>query len=138
MAVPDARQLMDTLRTMSPPGVPVAHVEDRTVPGPAGEIPVRALPPRGQARSPLLVYFHGGGWVLGNLETHDGICRALAQRGGLRRRSPSTTGWRPSTQFPAAVDDCYAATAWAADNAAATRRRSAAASPSAATARAAT
>src|SRR5262245_44094267 len=81
MAVPDARQLMDTLRTMSPPGDPVAHVEDRTVPGPAGEIPVRLYRPEG-GTPPLLVYFHGGGWVLGSLESHDSTLRGLCNASG--------------------------------------------------------
>jgi len=117
MAVPDARQLMDTLRTMSPPGVPVAHVEDRTVPGPAGEIPVRLYRPEG-GTPPLLVYFHGGGWVLGSLESHDSTLRDLCNASGC---AILAVDYRlaPEHRFPAAVDDCWAATAWAAANAAA-------------------
>ena len=59
-----------------------ASAVDRTIPGPAGEIPVRVYTPNGTAPFPLLVYFHGGGWVLGSLDTHDGICRSLANGAG--------------------------------------------------------
>src|SRR5262245_66208909 len=57
---------------------PIQQVENRRVPGPAGLIPVRMYVPKGKEPLPVLVYFHGGGWVLGDLETHDGICRSLA------------------------------------------------------------
>ncbi len=57
------------------------RVEDRTIPGPAGEMPVRIYRPEGEAPKPVIVYYHGGGWVIGTLETHDEGCRALAERG---------------------------------------------------------
>src|SRR2546423_4901398 len=64
------------------PGEPVASVEDRALPGPAGPIPVRLYRPSADASLPLVVYFHGGGWTIGDLETHDGLCRAIANRSG--------------------------------------------------------
>ncbi|MBA3743075.1 MAG: alpha/beta hydrolase fold domain-containing protein, partial [Sporichthya sp.] len=56
----------------------LADVANRTIPGPGGEIPVRLYTPTGDGPFPLLVFFHGGGFVLGDLQTHDGVCRELA------------------------------------------------------------
>src|SRR5690349_13049348 len=56
----------------------VDNVQDRSIPGPAGPIPLRIYTPSGQSTLPVLVYFHGGGWVLGDLDSHDSNCRALA------------------------------------------------------------
>jgi acetyl esterase len=116
MPVPEARQFLDMLRDMSPPGDAVAQVEDRAVPGPAGEISVRLYHPGGGTR-PLLVYFHGGGWVLGGLESHDSTLRALCTASDC---AILAVDYRlaPEHRFPAAVDDCWAAAAWAAANAA--------------------
>ena len=61
-----------------PSGIEVASVTDREIPGPQGPIPVRVYRPAGDAPKPVIVYYHGGGWVLGSLETHDGTCRRLA------------------------------------------------------------
>ncbi|MDA0365617.1 MAG: alpha/beta hydrolase, partial [Chloroflexi bacterium] len=96
----------------------VASVEDRRVPGPAGEIPVRIYKPSNAANLPVLVYFHGGGWVLMDVETHDPLCRALANAAGC---AVVSVDYRlaPEAKYPAASDDCYAATKWVADNAAA-------------------
>ena len=58
--------------------VAVAAVADRTVPGPAGALPVRVYTPEGEAPFPIVVFFHGGGWVVGTLDTYDPLCRALA------------------------------------------------------------
>jgi acetyl esterase len=97
---------------------PVARVENRSVPGPGGEIPVRVYTPEGEGPHPALVYFHGGGWVIGSLESHDGICRALA------RAVPCvvvSVDYRlaPEHPFPAAAEDSYAATRYVAGHAAA-------------------
>jgi acetyl esterase len=92
---------------------PVASVEDRRIPGPAGEIPVRVYTPDAPSPRPAMVYLHGGGWVICNLDTHDVICRAIARRAGA---TVVSVDYRlaPEAKFPAAVDDCYAATAWVA------------------------
>ena len=88
---------------------PVAKVEDRTIPGPAGEIPVRIYTPEGSGPFPVLVFFHGGGWVICNLDTHDGSCRNLAKGAGCVVVSVDYR-LAPEHKFPAAVEDCYAAT----------------------------
>jgi len=118
LPVPDARALMAALSGMSGQSTaPLAKVEDRTIPGPGGSIPVRVYTPQGETTLPLLVYFHGGGWVLGDLETHDSICRELAHGAGC---VVMAVDYRlaPEHKFPAAADDCYAALVWAARNAA--------------------
>jgi acetyl esterase len=96
---------------------PVDQVRDLKVPGPAGEIPVRIYTPRGQSPSPALIYFHGGGWVLGDLESHDHVCRSLANSASCIVLS---VDYRvaPEHKFPTAVYDSYAATEWIADHAA--------------------
>jgi acetyl esterase len=100
------------------PGVEVEipHVEDRVVPGAGGGIPVRIYRPEGSAPQPALVYFHGGGWVIGSIETHDGSCRELAKGSGC---TVVSVDYRlaPEHRYPAAADDCYAALSWVAENA---------------------
>lgn len=96
----------------------VFSVEDRNVPGPGGEIPVRVYRGSGDAMRPGMVYFHGGGWVVCGLDTHDVICRAIARRSG---GVVVSVDYRlaPEHKFPAAVEDAYAATVWVGENAAA-------------------
>lgn len=92
----------------------VGAIVDRTLPGP---IPVRIYEPLGSDRSlPLLVYFHGGGWVVGSLDTHDGVCRALCARTPCIVISVSYR-LAPEHRFPAAVEDAWAATVWVAEHA---------------------
>jgi acetyl esterase len=95
---------------------PVHEVVDRTVPGPEGDLPVRIYRPAGAGPHPLLVYFFGGGWTLGSIDTSDGICRSLTNAAGAM---VLTVGYRlaPEHRFPAAVHDCYAATRWIAEHA---------------------
>lgn len=95
---------------------PVAHVENRTIPGPAGAIPIRVYTPAGTGPFPVLVYFHGSGFVVCNLDTHDGICRGLTNGAGCVTVSVDYR-LAPEHPFPAAVEDCYAATAWVATHA---------------------
>jgi acetyl esterase len=92
----------------------VARVENRTLPGPAGEIPVRIYAPSERRGLPALVYFHGGGFVIGGLDTHDGTCRSLANAIGC---TVVSVDYRlaPEHKFPAAPEDCYAATRWVAE-----------------------
>ncbi|HVU68610.1 MAG TPA: alpha/beta hydrolase fold domain-containing protein [Ktedonobacteraceae bacterium] len=101
----------------APAGEPVAKVENRTIPGPAGEIPVRIYTPEGTGPFPLLVYFHGGGWVICTLDTHDGQCRSLTNGAGCVVVSVDYR-LAPEHKFPAAPQDCYAATCWVAEHAA--------------------
>jgi acetyl esterase len=117
MSVEQARQLI--VQLLVPPGErePVARVEDRQIPGPAGPIPLRVYTPRGAGPFPALVYFHGGGWVIGNLETHDATCRALANESGAVVVSVDYR-LAPEHRFRAGVDDSDAATRWVADHAA--------------------
>ncbi len=90
---------------------PVAQVENRTIPGPAGEIPVRIYTPSGSGPFPVLVFFHGGGWVICDLDTHDNHCRSLCNGGGCVVVSVDYR-LAPEHKFPAAPEDCYAATQW--------------------------
>jgi len=78
---------------------------------------VRIYTPEGREPFPLLVYFHGGGWVLGDLETHDSVCRELAHGAGCVVLSVDYR-LAPEHRFPAAAEDCYAATVWTATHAA--------------------
>ncbi|MEV0003556.1 alpha/beta hydrolase [Micromonospora sp. NPDC050980] len=86
---------------------PVAEVRDTEVPGPAGPLPVRIHRPAGAGPLPTLLYFFGGGWTLGSVDTADGICRRLVNLAGCQT---VTVGYRlaPEHPFPAAVEDCYA------------------------------
>jgi acetyl esterase len=98
---------------VNPPAV--AEVVDRGIPGPAGTLPVRIYKSGAPSPAPVLVYFHGGGWVCGNLDTHDSLCRALAN---AARCVVVSVDYRlaPEHPFPAPVEDAYAATAWVSDN----------------------
>jgi acetyl esterase len=116
-----ARAQFETLiKTMRDglPIEPVANVADRSIPGAAGSIPIRVYTPSGTPPFPLLVFFHGGGWVLGDLESHDGLCRMLTNQAGSITVSVDYR-LAPEAKFPAAAEDCYAATKWAAANASA-------------------
>ncbi len=90
---------------------PVASVEDATFEGADGPVPVRIYRPRTTAPLPALVYFHGGGFVIGSFATHDGTCRSLAVEGGC---AVISVDYRlaPEHPFPAAVDDCIAGFRW--------------------------
>lgn len=94
----------------------VATVVDRTVPGPAGPMPVRIYRPDGPSPLPVLLYFFGGGWVLGSIDTADGVCRRLANATGA---AVVVVGYRlaPENPFPAAIDDCAAMLRWVVANA---------------------
>ena len=94
---------------------PVAKVENRTIPGPAGEIPVRVYTPAGSRPFPGLVFFHGGGFVMCSLDSHDGQCRSLANAAGCVVVSVDYR-LAPEHPYPAAPEDCYAATLWVARN----------------------
>ena len=116
LSVEEARAAIVTLSAAAGEGEAIARVETRTVPGPRGEIPVRVYAPEGRAPFPALVYFHGGGWVIGNLETHDGLCRHLANAAGALVVSVDYR-LAPEHPFPAPGEDAYTATRWVAANA---------------------
>jgi acetyl esterase len=94
----------------------IAGSVDLALPGPAGEIPVRIYTPEGEGPFPLLVFFHGGGFVLCNIDTHDGLCRHLCAGAGCLVVSVDYR-LAPEHKFPAAPDDCLAATRWAIEHA---------------------
>jgi acetyl esterase len=91
---------------------PVAEVLERAVPGPAGDIAVRVYLPAARP-APVLVYFFGGGWVLGSVDAVDPTCRRLANATPCAVASVSYRR-APEHPFPAGLEDCYAATAWVA------------------------
>jgi acetyl esterase len=97
----------------------IGRVEDRTIEGPGGALGVRIYTPISTSSTvlPGLVFFHGGGFVLGDLDTHDDLCRVLCNESGFRVVSVDYR-LAPEHPFPAAVDDCFAATHWIASNAA--------------------
>jgi acetyl esterase len=99
------------------PHYPVAKIEDRSIPGRQGTIPVRIYRPAGSAGRPVVVFFHGGGWVLGGLKGHNAICRRVAAENEV---VVVAVDYRlaPEHKFPAAVEDAYDATCWAASHAA--------------------
>ncbi|HVP84699.1 MAG TPA: alpha/beta hydrolase [Rhizomicrobium sp.] len=107
------------MNLVGPKDVPIGKTENISIPGPAGDIPARIYSPvaAGSDAQPTLVFFHGGGWVIGDLETHDGLCRMFANEGGLKviavdyRRAPENP-------FPAAIEDAFAAVSWIEANAA--------------------
>ncbi|MFM2052531.1 MAG: hypothetical protein RL456_568 [Pseudomonadota bacterium] len=119
MTPDEARSLFRDRRGYTQPVPPaVAEVRELAVPGPGGPVGARLVRPAGLAApAPVLVYFHGGGWTIGDLDTHDTLCRELAVQAGCLVVS---VDYRlgPEHRFPAAVDDALAATRWVRDHAA--------------------
>jgi acetyl esterase len=112
--LPELRQQLRTMVTlMDEPAPALARIENVRIPGPAGEIPARVYSARhaGGALLPTVAYFHGGGWVQGDLETHHGLCARLAKHAGVL---VVAVDYRlaPEHKFPAAVEDCLAAYTW--------------------------
>jgi acetyl esterase len=112
-----AREMIVAMRDLAGSPEQVAKVEDSQIPTPDGKIPVRIYTPEGAGPFPILVYFHGGGWVIGSVDTIDAPCRALANGAGCIVVSVDYR-LAPEHKFPAAAEDCYAATKWVADHAA--------------------
>ena len=121
LSVAEARAYYRDRRSVTQPAPPeVALVRNLEAKGPAGPIPLRLYRPLGAAETavlPVLVYYHGGGWVIGDLDTHDSLCRAVANEAGC---TVVAVDYRlaPEHRFPAAVDDAIAATRWVRDQAA--------------------
>jgi len=119
MPVADARATYEAMSgLLDPTDTPIGKTEDISIPGPAGDIPARVYTPiaGGGSALPCLVFFHGGGFVIGNLSTHDALCRTLANEAGVR---VVAVDYRlaPENAYPAAADDCYAAAKWVEANA---------------------
>ena len=113
----DARAFMDMVDGMRPPGPEVGEVVDGVLPGAAGDLPYRLYRPAGEGPHPVVVYFHGGGWVLGSAVSDDPFCRDLCLRSGVVVVSVDYRHG-PEARFPAAADDAYAAVQWVAEHAA--------------------
>ena len=121
LSPPEAREWYLKARAVAQPEPPaMASVKASTVPGPAGAIPVRIYTPlklrQADGMAPCLVFFHGGGWVIGDLDSHDVVCRTLAVEAETIVISVEYR-LAPEHKFPAAIDDALAATKWIADNA---------------------
>ncbi|HEY6295033.1 MAG TPA: alpha/beta hydrolase [Streptosporangiaceae bacterium] len=119
LSAADARALLAAIEQARPPGPEVGEVTDGVIPGPAGDLPYRLYRPAGPpGPRPLVVYFHGGGWVLGNLDSDDPLCRDLCARSGAVVVSVNYRH-APEDRFPAAALDAFAAVQWADANASA-------------------
>src|SRR6185503_20175935 len=118
MSPVEARQQMEaTAKSRKAEPLSVARVENRTIPGPAGPIPVRLYWPEAASKVPAIAYYHGGGHVIGSLDTHDLIARNLCHGAGALVCSVDYR-MGPEHRFPAAVEDALAALDWLHGNAA--------------------
>lgn len=116
MTPTDARVAAEGFVALGGPGDDVASVTNRTIPGSHGDIPVRVYHPNSRATAlPCLVYFHGGGWVIGTPDSTDAICKAVANRAECVVVSVDYR-LSPEFKFPVPLDDCYDATQWVAAN----------------------
>ena len=102
--------------TLPPSQQKIAGTEDRSVPTNAGPVKVRVYTPEGKGPFPVMAYFHGGGWVFGDIETHEGVCRELCGSVGMVVVSVDYR-LSPEAKYPDASDDCLAVTRWVAENA---------------------
>ena len=119
MPVDTARQVfLELVKNLQGAVVPIHRSEDRTVPGPDGAVPIRIYTPRelGADKLPVLVFFHGGGWVIGDLDSHDNMCRYFANEADM---VVVAVDYRlaPEHRFPAGIDDAIAAAQWVCANA---------------------
>ncbi|QSW99778.1 alpha/beta hydrolase [Haloterrigena alkaliphila] len=114
LPVEEARELLEGMFAAEGDPIAVESVEDRTIDGPGGDLPVRIYQPAGETPRPTILFFHGGGFVLGSVDAYDKTCRKLAAETGY---TVASLEYRlaPEHPFPAALEDCYAALEWAAD-----------------------
>lgn len=114
LPVPDGRSVYRSMRPVNSE-LPVHKIEDFNIEGPLGEIPVRVYRPAGDGPFGVLVYFHGGGWVIGDIDTADAVCRELST---LAELVVVSVDYRlaPEHLYPAAVVDSYAVVCWVAEN----------------------
>ena len=115
LPVDQARAFMDTMSEQRMPGPDVGEIVDGVLPGPAGDLAYRLYRPASPGPHPVVVYYHGGGWVLGSHDSDDPLCRDLCDRSGTVIVSVDYRH-APEDRFPAAVDDALAALRWVADN----------------------
>ncbi|HEY4124921.1 MAG TPA: alpha/beta hydrolase [Rhizomicrobium sp.] len=116
----EAREAFAGLLQMAgPKDIPIGKVTNIAIPATHGEIAARSYAPVAASSEPLptLVYFHGGGWVIGSIETHDGLCRMIANGSGCRVISIEY-GLAPENKFPGPVEDAMTAVEWIEKNAA--------------------
>jgi cation diffusion facilitator CzcD-associated flavoprotein CzcO/acetyl esterase/lipase len=111
-----ARAFMTASAAVRPPGRPVGEIVDGTLPGAAGPLGYRLYRPASPGPHPVVVYFHGGGWVLGDLDSDDPLCRDLCRRSDCVVLSVNYRH-APEAVFPAAADDAFSAVQWVAANA---------------------
>src|ERR1051325_12215532 len=118
LPVEEARLMSAGLRDLAGSQEPVAEVQNRTVPGPAGPIAVRVYRPMAKETLPVLIYFHGGGFVICSLDTHDGECRRLANASGC---AVISVDYRlaPENKNSSGLGGAYGATQYVAQQAAA-------------------
>jgi acetyl esterase len=115
LSVESARAALKSFFADENPDPVGGEVSDFSIEGPAGDVPVRLYTPGGEGPHPALVYLHGGGFVLGDLDTVDNICRAVCRRAECAVLSVDYRR-APEHPFPAALDDSYAAVSWLADH----------------------
>lgn len=117
LSVAEARRQYEARIALMAPPAPVATIAERSIAGPGGPLRLRVYTPAGSGPFPLMVFFHGSGFVLCSLDTHDGLCRNLSAGIGC---VVASVDYRlaPEHKFPAGPDDCLAATRWAAAHAA--------------------
>lgn len=113
----DHHDLREQYLALSIPATAVGVItEDRIIAGPRGDIALRIYRPEGAGVTPVVVYFHGGGWVIGNIESHDGTCASITAASGCTLVSVDYR-LAPESPFPAAIEDGFAATIWVQENA---------------------
>ena len=115
-SVEEARTAYEMMAAAGGEAPELGGTDDRRVPGPAGEIPIRVYRPRGEGPFPILLFFHGGGFTIGSINSHDPVARQLCAQA---EAVVVSVDYRlaPEAKFPAAVEDCFAATEWVAANA---------------------
>ena len=118
MTPADARTMYEAMAEVRTSEEPLGAVEDLVIAGPGGDLALRLYRPEGDGPFPVTMFFHGGGWVIGSIASHDALCRSLASRSGAAVVSVEYR-LAPEAPFPAALEDCYAATAHVAAEAAA-------------------
>jgi acetyl esterase/lipase len=117
LSVTEAREVAEGMVVMAGDPIEVGSVRDITVPVDGGEIGARVYTPEGAGPHPIVMFFHGGGWVICSLDSHDNVARAICRDAAALVVSVDYR-MAPEFRFPTAANDCFAATRWVADNAA--------------------